>query len=172
MRLRVNRLTIVNTILLYPSNTLYSKFEFKDKIEKKKVWVENMKTNEELLNIAKEVSLNAYCPYSNFSVGACSLFESENFYSGCNVENASYGLSLCAERNSMSTAIASGEKSKLIKIAIYSPKSSLCFPCGACRQWIQELSQGYNTEIILEDENGNIQIYYINDILPHSFKLL
>ncbi len=131
-----------------------------------------MKTNEELLNLAKEASSKAYCPYSEFPVGACALYESENFYTGCNVENSSYGLALCAERNAMSNAIAAGEKSKLIKIAIFSPKSPLCFPCGACRQWIQEFALDYNTEIILEDENGNIQIYYINDILPHSFKLL
>ena len=131
-----------------------------------------MKSNEELLNIAKEVSNNSYSPYSEFPVGACVLYESGNVYSGCNVENSSYGLTLCAERNAMSTAIANGEKSKIIKIAIYSPKSSLCFPCGACRQWIQEFAQGYNTEIILEDENGNEKIFYINDLLPHSFTLI
>ena len=131
-----------------------------------------MKTNEELLNIAKEISNNSYSPYSKFPVGACALYESGNDYAGCNVENSSYGITLCAERNAMSTAIANGEKSKLIKIAIYSPKSSLCFPCGACRQWIQEFAQGYNTEIILEDEDANIKIFYINDLLPHSFTLM
>lgn len=131
-----------------------------------------MKTNEELLNIAKGVSNNSYSPYSEFPVGACALYESGRDYAGCNVENSSYGLALCAERNAMSTAIACGEKSKLVKIAIYSPKSSLCFPCGACRQWIQEFAQGYNTEIILEDEEGNIKIFYINDLLPHSFTLI
>ena len=92
-----------------------------------------MKTNEELMNIAKEASKNAYCPYSKFSVGACLLYENGNVYSGCNVENSSYGLSLCAERNAISTAIASGETSKISKIAIYSPKSAKCYPCGACR---------------------------------------
>ncbi len=131
-----------------------------------------MHTNEELLNFAKEAANNAYCPYSKFPVGACTLFESGNIYTGCNVENSSYGLALCAERNAMSTAIAQGEKSKIIKIAIYSPKSSLCFPCGACRQWIQELSQGYNTEIILENDKNETEVYYINDILPYTFKLL
>ncbi len=131
-----------------------------------------MKSNEELLIIAKEASNNSYSPYSQFPVGACALYESGNTYSGCNVENSSYGLTLCAERNAMSNAVANGEKSKLIKIAIFSPKSSLCFPCGACRQWIQEFSQGYNTEIILEDNNGNIQIFNINDLLPHSFTLM
>ncbi len=131
-----------------------------------------MKSNEELLNLAKEASKKAYCPYSKFPVGACVLFESGNTYTGCNIENSSYGLSLCAERNAISTAVASGETSKLVKIAIYSPVSSKCFPCGACRQWIQEFAKGFNSEIILEDEESKICLYYINDILPYSFKLI
>ena len=131
-----------------------------------------MTTNEELLNFAKEAVSQAYCKYSKFPVGACALYESGNIYKGCNVENSSYGLALCAERNAMSSAVSNGEKTKIIKIAIYSPKSSLCFPCGACRQWIQEFANNYNTEIILEDDNGDIKIYYINDLLPHSFQLI
>lgn len=131
-----------------------------------------MKSNEELLQIARETAEKAYCPYSNFQVGACALFESGKEYVGCNVENASYGLSLCAERNAISTAIANGENSRLIKIAIYSPKSTKCFPCGACRQWLQEFAKDYNTEIILEDENGNCCSYYIDELLPYSFNLI
>lgn len=130
-----------------------------------------MKTNEELLNIAKDVSKNAYCPYSNFPVGAAVLYESGNVYSGCNVENASFGLGLCAERNAISTAIASSESSKILKIAIYSPKSTKCYPCGACRQWMQEFEQGQNIEIIMEDDNNNIFTQCINELLPYSFKL-
>lgn len=131
-----------------------------------------MKSNEELLELAKEISQKAYCPYSKFPVGACVLFESGNYYVGCNVENSSYGLSLCAERNALSTAIANGENSKPVKIAIYSPKSSKCFPCGACRQWIQEFAKGYNTEIILENDNKECCSFYINDILPYAFNLI
>ena len=131
-----------------------------------------MKTNEELMNIAKEASKNAYCPYSKFSVGACLLYENGNIYFGCNVENSSYGLSLCAERNAISTAIASGETSKISKIAIYSPKSSKCYPCGACRQWLQEFENGQDIQILLEDENGEILEYGINELLPHSFNLI
>ena len=131
-----------------------------------------MITNEELMNIAKEASKNAYCPYSKFSVGACLLYENGNTYSGCNVENSSYGLSLCAERNAISTAIASGETSKISKIAIYSPKSAKCYPCGACRQWLQEFEKGQDIQILLEDENGEILEYGINELLPHSFNLI
>ncbi|MCD7878872.1 MAG: cytidine deaminase [Candidatus Gastranaerophilales bacterium] len=130
-----------------------------------------MENNEAIMINAKKAAEMAYCPYSEFKVGACVLFESGKFYTGCNVENSSYGLALCAERNAISTAIASGEKSKLIKIAIYSPNLKKCFPCGACRQWIQEFAAGYNAEIILEDETGNCCSYYINDLLPYSFSL-
>ena len=131
-----------------------------------------MKTNEELMNIAKEASKNAYCPYSKFSVGACLLYENGNVYSGCNVENSSYGLSLCAERNAISTDIANNETSKISKIAIYSPKSAKCYPCGACRQWLQEFEKGQDIQILLEDENGEILEYGINELLPHSFNLI
>lgn len=128
-----------------------------------------MKKNEELLQIAKEVAKEAYCPYSKFAVGACALYESGKTYSGCNVENSSYGLGICAERNAISTAVAMGEKSKLVKIAIYSPNTKKCVPCGACRQWLQEFEQGQNIEVILEDENNTLAIYTLSELLPHSF---
>ena len=131
-----------------------------------------MKTNEELLNIAKEASEKSYSPYSKFPVGACVLYENGNVFSGCNIENASYGLSLCAERNAISTAIASGETSNIVKIAIYSPKSSKCYPCGACRQWLQEFEKGQDIQIILEDDNAEVLEYGINELLPHSFNLV
>ncbi len=131
-----------------------------------------MKTNVELIEEAKKTAQNAYCPYSKFPVGACVLYESGNIYTGCNIENSSYGLSLCAERNAISTAIAAGEKSKLLKIAIYSPKSKKCFPCGACRQWLQEFEKGQNIQIILEDNIEGICLFNINEILPYSFELI
>ena len=130
-----------------------------------------MRSNEELLEFARQVSQKAYCKYSNFAVGACALYESGNIYVGCNVENSSYGLALCAERNAISTAIAQGETTKLIKIAIYSPNTTNCFPCGACRQWLCEFEEGQNIQVILEDENKDIICYSINDMLPFSFKL-
>ena len=78
-----------------------------------------MATYEELIEKAKEASKNAYAPYSDFRVGACVLMESGNIYTGCNFENASYGLSICAERNAIGSAIANGE-TKIKAIAIYS----------------------------------------------------
>ena len=128
-----------------------------------------MKSNEELLQMAKEAADKAYCHYSKFAVGACALYENGNFYIGCNVENSSYGLGICAERNAISTAVAMGEKSKLIKIAIFSPNTTQCVPCGACRQWLREFEQGQDIEVILEEKDNSIIIYKLSELLPHSF---
>jgi len=122
-----------------------------------------------LLKLASKAAQNAYSPYSKFKVGACVLFEDGKTYTGCNVENASYGLTLCAERNAISSAIADGQKSKIISVAIYSPNSKLCYPCGACRQWIAEFSK--DAEVIVEDEEGQAQSFSIKELLPYSFEL-
>lgn len=128
-----------------------------------------MTDNLELLNSAKEASANAYCPYSHFSVGASVEYDSGKIYNGSNVENSSYGLSLCAERNAISSAIANGEKGKILKIAIYSPNAKKCMPCGACRQWLAEFEEGQNITVIMESEIGGILEYGIAELLPESF---
>lgn len=126
---------------------------------------------QELLEKAKKASLNTYSPYSNFPVGACVLYENGNEYIGCNVENVSYGLTLCAERNAISTAIANNEKSKIKAIAIYSPKQVKCMPCGACRQWLSEFAlENKQTKIILEDDNNKLLILNLEEIFPSGFK--
>ena len=122
-----------------------------------------------LLQSASEAAQNSYSPYSKFKVGACVLFEDGKTYKGCNVENASYGLALCAERTAISSAIADGQKSKIVAVAIYSPNAKLCYPCGACRQWIAEFSK--DAEVIVEDSDGNPQSFSIKELLPYSFEL-
>jgi len=125
-----------------------------------------------LLNEAKEMSKKAYAPYSKFPVGACVLYQNGSTYNGCNVENASYGLSLCAERNAISTALAHGETSKIEAIAIYSPAQIKCMPCGACRQWISEFCiDDKQTKIVLEDVNNTLCVLSLADIFPYGFKL-
>src|SRR5574344_2755464 len=114
-------------------------------------------TDEELMEMAKEASQNSYSPYSHFPVGACVLMESGKTYKGCNVENASYGATICAERNAITTAIANGEK-KISAIAIYGQKMKNCAPCGPCRQVISEFKSKNGTRIILEGEDG-LNIY-------------
>ena len=126
---------------------------------------------EDLLNKAKEMSSESYSPYSKFPVGAAVLYESGKIYTGCNVENASYGLSLCAERCAMAKAVSEGEKSKIRAIAIYSPAQTMCAPCGACRQWLQEFSQdNEKTLIILEGDDKKPCIFSLKEIFPYSFK--
>ena len=127
------------------------------------------RTYESLITEAKKASENAYVPYSKFKVGACALFESGMTYTGCNVENSSYGLSLCAERNALSNAISAGEKSKLMAIAIVSPNMDFCTPCGACRQWITEFSK--DATVILENKDGSVVAIPIQELLPYTFEL-
>lgn len=124
----------------------------------------------DLLNKAKNVSKNAYAPYSKFKVGAIVVWESGNIYSGCNIENVSYGLSLCAERNAISTAIASGENTKLDSIIVYSPNQKRCMPCGACRQWIAEFATE-KTKVIVEGENGEPVIIPLKELFPYAFSI-
>lgn len=122
-----------------------------------------------LLEKAKAASKNAYSKYSDFSVGACVLGESGNTYLGCNIENSSYGLTICAERNAIASAIANGEKS-IKAIAIYSPNMEKCLPCGACRQVIFEFQKDCEVEIITQYKDG-YQINKINELLPYGFQL-
>ncbi len=128
---------------------------------------------EDLISKAKEMTKYSYAPYSKFAVGACVLYESGNEYGGCNVENASYGLALCAERNAISTAIAQGEKTAPIAIAIVSPNKKMCLPCGACRQWLCEFQKfNQDIEVILEDDKGNPKIFKSSELLPYGFDLI
>jgi len=130
-----------------------------------------MITNEELFQIAKDVVQNSYSPYSKFPVGAAVLYEDGSVYKGVNVENSSLGLTLCAERNAISTAIAQGQKGKIKAIAIYAPKEKMCAPCGACRQWIWEFSNNGDTRIIIEANEGGIYETTIKELLPLGFNL-
>lgn len=123
----------------------------------------------ELLDKAKEVSKNAYVPYSKFKVGACVLTEDDSTFCGCNFENASYGLTICAERNAIGTAIANGH-TKLKAIAIYSPNEDNCVPCGACRQVMTEFLAGNDLDIITE-VNGEAKVYKLSYLMPESFKI-
>lgn len=125
-------------------------------------------TYEELMQKAQEASKNAYAPYSKFYVGACVLGESGNVWCGCNFENASFGLSICAERNAIGTAIANGEKT-IKAVAIYSPNQDNCFPCGACRQVMHEFA-GENVDIILK-ENNELKVYTLKELLPEGFSM-
>ena len=125
-------------------------------------------TYEELLEKAKEVSKNAYVPYSKFPVGACLITDKGNTYTGCNFENGSLGMTICAERNTIGTAIANGER-KIKAIAIYSPLRDNCTPCGACRQVISEFAEP--DTVVLHKIGEEVKSYTIHELLPETFSL-
>lgn len=121
----------------------------------------------EVMQAAREASGTAYAPYSEFRVGAAILTASGALYSGCNVENASYGLSICAERNAATTmACQSPEAREINVVAVFSPDAAPCFPCGACRQFLKEFDC---KEVIVEDEDGELLHYPFDELLPNSF---
>lgn len=123
--------------------------------------------DEVLLNYAKEVMKNAYAPYSKFQVGAALLTAKGTVYTGCNVENSSFGATICAERNAIFQAIANGEKD-FVKIAICCSEDRFPVPCGMCLQVMQEFND--EIEIILSNQTS-IKKYTLKDFLPVSFKL-
>ena len=122
-----------------------------------------------LMDKAIEASKNAYDKYSKFPVGACILTENDKLYTGCNFENASFGLTICAERNAVGSAIADGE-CKIKAIAIYSPKMELCYPCGACRQVLHEFQSDSGIDVILK-ENNELKVFKLSELLPGGFSL-
>ncbi len=127
-------------------------------------------TYEELMAKAIEASKNSYSPYSKFPVGACLLTKSGKTYCGCNFENSSFGMTICAERNAAGSAIADGER-EFKAIAIYSPIQDNCAPCGACRQVLHEFCKNdADLDIILKD-NDELKVFTLAELLPESFSL-
>lgn len=127
-------------------------------------------TYEELMDKAIEASKYSYSPYSKFAVGACLETEDGSIYTGCNFENSSYGLSICAERNAIGSAIAEGKR-KIKAIAIYSPNQDNCAPCGACRQVLHEFcEEDSELDVILKNKD-ELKIYTLEQLLPESFSL-
>lgn len=122
-----------------------------------------------LTDKAIKASENSYSPYSKFAVGACVLASSGKTYSGCNFENSSFGLTICAERNAVGSAIVAGEK-KLKAVAIYSPNAEYCFPCGACRQVLNEFKDSDGLDVVLSGKDG-IKVYKLEQLLPEGFNL-
>ncbi len=123
------------------------------------------KKYEKLIEEAKRAAENHYAPYSKFIVGSAVLGKSGKIYHGANIENASYGLTNCAERTALFNAAASGEKG-IEAIAVWTPEGGV-FPCGACRQVMFELAA--DADIVVNGRDGDIIILSIEDLLPFSF---
>lgn len=125
---------------------------------------------EMLLTAARKTLDRAYARYSNFRVGAAVLTESGEVFTGVNVENASYGLTNCAERSAIFTAVQQSKAPKLSirAVAVVTADDVPCSPCGACRQVIFEF--GHDAVVIFKGREGYLEMS-IQDLLPHSFRL-
>ncbi len=120
----------------------------------------------ELIKIADKAKENSYSPYSGFKVGACVLTEKGNVFTGCNVENISFGASICAERTAILKAVSEGEKN-FKKIAVMSSGKNFTYPCGICIQVLFEfMPEG---ELIVSNNDGKIEKYKIKDLMPYQF---
>ena len=122
-------------------------------------------SDEELVKIAKEYREHAYAPYSKFKVGAAALAESGKVYGGCNIENASYPVTNCAERTAIFKAVSEGE-TKLAAIAVVAETNDPCSPCGACRQVMAEFRI---PKIIMANMKGDIEVVTLEELLPFAF---
>lgn len=124
-------------------------------------------SDEELMQAAKKAYTNSYAPYSHFQVGAALLTKSGKLYLGCNIENASYGATNCAERTAIYKAVSEGER-EFERLAVAAADSSTAYPCGICLQVIHEfMPEG---SVILENE-GKLISFSVKELLPHGFTL-
>lgn len=120
-----------------------------------------------MFSLAKEAMQKSYAPYSNFNVGACIKTPGGHYYSGTNVENASYGLSCCAETSAIAHMVMAGQKDIEV-VLVVGTSSEICTPCGACRQRIAEFAEP-DTLIHCCNQQGEVKTYTLRELLPHTF---
>ena len=122
-----------------------------------------------LMDTAKEAAKKSYSPFSKFAVGAGVLTSSGKVYGGCNIENSSFGMTICAERCAIFKAVSDGEK-EILAVAIYSPNEDDCYPCGACRQVMYEF-QGDDEIIVITEDCGRLDARKLSEFLPFGFRI-
>lgn len=125
-------------------------------------------TDEELIEQARQVRERAYAPYSRFQVGAAVVTETGEVFAGCNVENASYGLSMCAERTALLKMVSNGHH-RLRAIAVIADTERPASPCGACRQVLAEFA-GNNVRVLLTNLKGDLFETTVGELLPGAFR--
>ena len=125
-------------------------------------------TDRELMSMAKEASLKAYVPYSKFAVGAALECMDGTVYTGCNVENAALGDTICAERTACVKAVSEGQ-TKFRRIAIYADSENWCTPCGSCRQFLSEFARENDMEVLCAKAGGRYVSYKLSELMPHTF---
>ncbi len=123
-------------------------------------------TEKELIEKARQASTAAYAPYSHFRVGAALLAENGEVFTGVNVENSSYGLTICAERNALAAAICRGIRS-FTMIAVYADADPPVTPCGACRQVLYEFAPAM--KVVCANDKGDVSRFTVAQLLPDGF---
>ena len=123
-------------------------------------------TDRQLADLALDARKHAYTPYSNFNVGAALLCADGTVFTGCNVENAAYGSTICAERTALVKAISEGHRD-FDAIAIAGSSNDFCWPCGSCRQMLFEFAP--NLRVLAVQQDGTFQAATLTDLLPHAF---
>jgi len=121
-----------------------------------------------LRDVAEDARSNAYAPYSRFHVGAALQSSTGNVYGGANVENASFGVGICAERSALVAAVTAGDR-EFSELVLVSDAADPAAPCGACRQALSEFAPGLR--IVSHGLNGETAEWSLADLLPHQFKL-
>ncbi len=120
-----------------------------------------------MLNKAKQMLQYAYSPYSNFQVAACLRSDQDMLFAGCNIENASYSLTLCAEASALASLVSAGHR-RVTEAVIISNSELVCAPCGACRQRLLEFSTS-NMMIHMCNKEGLTESILLSDLLPKAF---
>lgn len=124
--------------------------------------------DQELIDLARRAREKAYVPYSGFPVGAALVAEDGTVFTGCNIENASYGLALCAERTAIFKMASEGHHA-ISAIAVIADTDGPVSPCGACRQVMAEFA-GNGVRVILTNLKGEVQVTTVGDLLPGAFR--
>ncbi|MCI5704862.1 cytidine deaminase [Candidatus Pseudoscillospira sp. SGI.172] len=124
-------------------------------------------TDRELADLAYSMLERSYVPYSKFPVGAALLCADGSVFTGCNVENAAYGSTICAERTALVKAVSEGHRDDFVKLAVVGNSSEPCWPCGACRQMLYEFAPGL--ELLVGRGDRTFVSLKLSELLPHGF---
>ena len=124
-------------------------------------------TDRQLVDLALSMTERSYCPYSRFPVGAALLCEDGQVFTGCNVENAAYGSTICAERTAVVKAVSEGHRDDFVRIAIAGNSEDYCWPCGACRQMLYEFAPEL-TLLVARKDHTFVKLP-LAELLPHGF---
>ena len=124
-------------------------------------------TDRELVQKAVEMQNFSYCPYSNFSVGAALLCEDGTVFTGCNVESAAYGSTICAERTALLKAVSEGHRDNWVTMAVAGRGEDFCWPCGSCRQMLYEFAP--ELRILAVRGDGTFEEAKLSELLPRGF---